>query len=174
MRTPLLVASVSVLLLGTSASAGGDRGADETPAFRPYVLERAIGPKNVSFPWAVAVSPNGRWIASADGHSGRLSVVDVRTGVEGWLVKGPARSPKRVAFARDSRRLAGVTTEEVLVLALGESVSIQSVSLALQVLHGHPPTWGDLGRKVGRELVVGFLLGAACGATVGLIAFQRP
>jgi magnesium transporter len=72
---------------------------------------------------------------------------------------------------QDVATLAVVTPFIAVVLALGESVSIQSVSLALQTLHGKPPTWGDLGRKVGRELLVGFLLGAACGGTVGLIAY---
>lgn len=71
----------------------------------------------------------------------------------------------------DVASLALVTPFIPVVLALAESVSIQSVSLALQTLHGKPPTWGDLFRKVGRELIVGLLLGAACGATVGLIAW---
>ena len=57
-----------------------------------------------------------------------------------------------------------------VVLALAESVSIQSVSLALQTLHGERPTWGSVWRKVGRELVVGLLLGAGCGLLVGVIA----
>lgn len=57
-----------------------------------------------------------------------------------------------------------------MVLALAESVSIQSVSLALQSLHGKAPTWGEVGRKVGRELLVGLMLGAACGLLVGLLA----
>jgi magnesium transporter len=57
-----------------------------------------------------------------------------------------------------------------LVLALAESVSIQSVSLALQSLHGKAPTWGEVARKVGRELLVGLMLGAACGLLVGGLA----
>jgi magnesium transporter len=57
-----------------------------------------------------------------------------------------------------------------LVLALAESVSIQSVSLALQSLHGKAPTPGEVARKVGREVLVGLMLGAACGLLVGLIA----
>ncbi len=71
----------------------------------------------------------------------------------------------------DVATLALVTPFIPIVLALAESVSIQSVSLALQTLHGAPPTWGGLARKVGRELIVGLLLGAACGATVGAIAW---
>ena len=54
-----------------------------------------------------------------------------------------------------------------VVLALAESVSIQSVSLSLQLLHGQPPSWGLIVRKLRRELKVGFLLGAAGGLVVG-------
>jgi magnesium transporter len=68
-----------------------------------------------------------------------------------------------------------------VVLALAESVSIQSVSLALQTLHGRTPTVATLlprldGRtptvatllpRLGRELLTGAFLGAACGALVG-------
>jgi magnesium transporter len=57
-----------------------------------------------------------------------------------------------------------------VVLALAESVSIQSVSLALQMLHGDPPSWRAILQKLRRELVVGLLLGAAAGLMVGLVA----
>jgi magnesium transporter len=57
-----------------------------------------------------------------------------------------------------------------VVLALAESVSIQSVSLALQTLHGRPPTWGSLPARLARELLTGGLLGLACGLLVGLVA----
>lgn len=57
-----------------------------------------------------------------------------------------------------------------LVTALAESVSIQSVSLALQALHAHPPKWTTFIRLVGLELLVGLLLGVACGLTVGAVA----
>lgn len=70
----------------------------------------------------------------------------------------------------DVATLAVMTPFIPIVLTLCESVSIQSVSLALQTLHGERPTWGSVWRKVGRELVVGLLLGAGCGVLVGLIA----
>jgi magnesium transporter len=57
-----------------------------------------------------------------------------------------------------------------VVLALAESVTIQSVSLALQTLHGRRPAWPTLLPRVGRELTTGLLLGAACGLVVGLVA----
>jgi magnesium transporter len=58
-----------------------------------------------------------------------------------------------------------------VVLALAESVSIQSVSLALQLLHGRQPTIADLWTKLRRELLTGIFLGAACGLAVALVAF---
>src|SRR5439155_6767696 len=57
-----------------------------------------------------------------------------------------------------------------VVLALAESVSIQSVSLTLQTLRGQRPTWAAMLPKVGRELLTGGMLGTACGALVGLVA----
>jgi len=56
-----------------------------------------------------------------------------------------------------------------VVLALAESVSIQSVSLALQSLHGRPGA-KELVRKLRFELSTGVLLGAASGLVVGLVA----
>jgi magnesium transporter len=57
-----------------------------------------------------------------------------------------------------------------VVLALAESVAIQSVTLSLQVLHGEHPTWRALLPRLGREALVGLALGFGCGLTVGLIA----
>jgi magnesium transporter len=57
-----------------------------------------------------------------------------------------------------------------VVLNLAESVSSQSVSLTLQLLHGQPPTWRTLLQKLRGELVTGLLLGAGAGAAVGLVA----
>jgi magnesium transporter len=90
-----------------------------------------------------------------------------------WLLANVAGGMLAALLAdayEDVATLAVVTPFIPVVLALSESVAIQSVSLALQTLHGERPSWGKLARKVGRELVVGLLLGAACGLTVGLIA----
>ena len=57
-----------------------------------------------------------------------------------------------------------------VVLPLAESVTIQSVSLALQTLHGRRPAWPALLPKVGRELATGLLLGGASGLAVGAVA----
>jgi magnesium transporter len=58
-----------------------------------------------------------------------------------------------------------------VVLALAESVSIQSMTITLQALHGRGRTTGDTGRALVREALVALLLGIACGALVGFIAW---
>jgi len=57
-----------------------------------------------------------------------------------------------------------------VVLGLSESVAIQSVTLALLVLHGQRPTLRALADRIGRELLTGALLGAACGLIVAVVA----
>jgi magnesium transporter len=57
-----------------------------------------------------------------------------------------------------------------VVLALSESVSIQSVSLAIQLLHGQRPTLQAILRKLRSEAMTGLFLGIASAAAVGLVA----
>lgn len=57
-----------------------------------------------------------------------------------------------------------------VVLALAESVTIQSVSLAIETLRGQRPSWSLLVPKLNRELWTGLLLGLACGLLVGGVA----
>jgi magnesium transporter len=57
-----------------------------------------------------------------------------------------------------------------VVLNLAESVSSQSVSLALQALHGKRPTWRSLRHDLRRELGTGLLLGLGSGAVIALVA----
>lgn len=57
-----------------------------------------------------------------------------------------------------------------VVLALAESVAIQSVTLALDGLQGVTPTWGELARRVRYEGLTGLLLGTATGLLVAGIA----
>lgn len=54
-----------------------------------------------------------------------------------------------------------------VVLALAESVSIQSMSMTIQGFHGHAPKWRELLNSLSREFKTAFLLGAASGAVVG-------
>jgi magnesium transporter len=56
-----------------------------------------------------------------------------------------------------------------VVLNLAESVSSQSVSLALQALHIRAPSWGMIPGRLGGELATGLMLGLAAGAAVGLV-----
>jgi magnesium transporter len=57
-----------------------------------------------------------------------------------------------------------------VVLNLAESVSSQSVCLALQMLHGQTPKWKTLPSQLFDELTTGLMLGLASGAVVGLVA----
>jgi magnesium transporter len=57
-----------------------------------------------------------------------------------------------------------------VVLNLAESVSSQSVSLSLQVLHGRPPTWKSMLQKVRDEVLTGFFLGVGSGLIMGMVA----
>lgn len=58
-----------------------------------------------------------------------------------------------------------------VTLAIAESVAIQSVSLAIQRMHGERPKWRDFLPNLGREALVGLALGIGVGGLVGLIAF---
>jgi magnesium transporter len=57
-----------------------------------------------------------------------------------------------------------------VVLALAESVAIQSVSIALQRLHGRRPTLAAIVRAVRHESLTGLLLGAASAVAVATVA----
>src|SRR6266581_7117919 len=58
-----------------------------------------------------------------------------------------------------------------MVLGLGESVSIQSMTVTIQALRATQPTFGWYARAFRREAGTAVLLGAACGAAVGLIVW---
>jgi len=73
-------------------------------------------------------------------------------------------------FEAELQRAVALALFIPVVLALAESVSIQSVSLALQVLHGHASSWPAIVRKLRTELLTGILLGAACGLLVAAVA----
>lgn len=67
-------------------------------------------------------------------------------------------------------RYVALTLFIPVVLALAESVSIQSVSLAEQVLRGEKLSWKLIWEKTHREFCVGVLLGSAAGTLVALAA----
>jgi magnesium transporter len=54
-----------------------------------------------------------------------------------------------------------------VVLALSESVSIQSMTLTLQALQHERVNWGLFARNLRRELLTALLLGTACGLVIG-------
>jgi magnesium transporter len=56
-----------------------------------------------------------------------------------------------------------------VLLALSESVSIQSVTLALLITSGQQPTWALLRNKLSRELATGLLLGVVCGCLIAFV-----
>jgi magnesium transporter len=56
-----------------------------------------------------------------------------------------------------------------VVLALAESVSIQSVTITLQGLHERGSMGRLFWRSIAKELLVALMLGTACGAVVGLL-----
>lgn len=58
-----------------------------------------------------------------------------------------------------------------VVLALAESVSIQSLTLSLQSPHDRRPTLATLVRALARELGTGLLLGLASGVAVSVVAW---
>lgn len=58
-----------------------------------------------------------------------------------------------------------------LVLGLGESVSIQSMTSTIFNLRSRQPDWKWYVRSLLREVGASLLLGAACGSLVGLIAW---
>ena len=58
-----------------------------------------------------------------------------------------------------------------VVLALAESVSIQSVTLTLQNLHGDRFTWRPFARGMTKEFLTAALLGLGCGSLVAGASF---
>lgn len=73
-------------------------------------------------------------------------------------------------FQAEIERVVALAMFIPVVLALAESVSIQSISLSLQVLHGRPPSWLLILKKLHRESYVGLLLGGSSGLVVGMVA----
>jgi magnesium transporter len=58
-----------------------------------------------------------------------------------------------------------------LVLGLGESVAMQSMTLTIQMLRAVQPTWAWYAKAIGKEGITASLLGLSCGLVVGLIAW---
>lgn len=56
-----------------------------------------------------------------------------------------------------------------LILGLGESVSVQTMTVTIYALRNQPPTWRWYWGELRRECSTAFLLGLSCAAAVGLI-----
>jgi len=74
------------------------------------------------------------------------------------------------AFEGELQQMVSLALFIPVVLALAESVSIQSVSLALQALHGNRPTFRSILRRLRPELMTGLLLGGVCGGIIAVVA----
>ena len=73
------------------------------------------------------------------------------------------------AYKDELNRVVALAFFIPVALNLAESVSSQSVSLALQVLHGQSPSWKMIPGRLADELATGLMLGLAAGAAVGLV-----
>jgi len=58
-----------------------------------------------------------------------------------------------------------------VVLAVSESVGMQSVTLTLQSFHGSRVGWGFLASALRRELATAAMLGAGCGCCIGSVVW---
>lgn len=74
------------------------------------------------------------------------------------------------AFKAELEKAVALALFIPVVLALAESVSIQSVSLALRVMSGKAPTFGELIKKLRTEIATGVYLGLASGVAVATVA----
>jgi magnesium transporter len=87
-----------------------------------------------------------------------------------WLLatvaSGTACALLASMFALTLAKSLVLTFFMTLVLGLGESVSIQSMTIALQSLRVNKPTFGWYLRALGRELATALLLGVGAGALV--------
>ena len=73
-------------------------------------------------------------------------------------------------FKGELQRVAALALFIPVVLAVAESISIQSLSLTLQLLRGRPLSLATLFGKVRTEMATGLLLGIAAGIVVALAA----
>ncbi|MBN2577521.1 MAG: magnesium transporter [Pirellulales bacterium] len=73
-------------------------------------------------------------------------------------------------FEAELQRLTALALFMPVVLALSESVSVQSVSLTLQFLRGRPPTLRSLAGRIRSEMARALLLGLVSGVVVAFLA----
>ena len=92
-----------------------------------------------------------------------------------WLLCNIAGGLLCAALASHFEELLNVAVVLALfipvVLALAESVSIQSVTLTLQNLQSGRIHWGQFGRALFQEALTALMLGSGCGALVAVITW---
>ncbi|MCK4685037.1 MAG: magnesium transporter [Pirellulales bacterium] len=74
-------------------------------------------------------------------------------------------------FQRELEKALSLALFIPVVLALAESVAIQSVSLTLQVLHSRQPTLKSIIRMLRVESITGILLGSTSAVIVAFVSF---
>ena len=74
-------------------------------------------------------------------------------------------------FQAELERAVSLALFIPVVLALAESVSIQSVSLSLQMLHSRQPTLAGIARSLRVESLTGILLGSASAVAVAAVSY---
>jgi magnesium transporter len=74
-------------------------------------------------------------------------------------------------YEHELQRVVALALFIPVVLALAESVAMQSVSLTLQLLRGQRPRWAAIAPKAGQELLAGLLLGTACGLLLAAVSW---
>jgi len=74
-------------------------------------------------------------------------------------------------FDEQLQKVVAIALFIPVVLALSESVAIQSVSIALAVLNRQPCNLKALGARLSRELLTGLLLGLLCGTILAVVQY---
>ncbi len=109
----------------------------------------------------------------------RASVAAAFRGRFPWLLcniaAGLACAAVAACFARVLNQVIVLAMFIPVVLSLAESVSIQSLTLALQAHEAGRFPWSSVLGRLRREAIIGLLIGLACGGLVGAAAIAwRP